>query len=216
MKFFLDTANVERIRYFAEMGLVDGITTNPSLIAKEGRDFKEVISQITEIVDGPISAEVVSTEAVGMIEEARELAAIHENIVIKIPMTREGIKATHQLASKGIRVNMTLVFSPAQALLAAKAGARYVSPFIGRLDDISTDGLDMVAQIRAILDNYDFECEIIAASIRHPLHVIGVAKMGVDIATIPPDVMDKLFNHPLTDIGLERFLKDWENAFAKR
>ncbi|AEA33533.1 fructose-6-phosphate aldolase [Hippea maritima] len=215
MKFFLDTANVEKIRYFADMGLVDGVTTNPSLIAKEGRDFKEVIDEITRIVDGPISAEVVSTESVGMVEEALELARIHENIVIKIPMTKEGIKATHQLASEGVRVNMTLIFSPSQALLAAKAGARYVSPFIGRLDDISTDGLDMVSDIRAVLDNYDFECEIIAASIRHPLHVIEAAKMGVDIATIPPDVMDKLFNHPLTDIGLDKFLRDWENAFKK-
>ena len=215
MKFFLDTANIEKIRYFADMGLVDGVTTNPSLIAKEGRDFESVIKEITQIVDGPISAEVLSTNSEGMIQEALRLSEIHENIVIKIPMTKDGIKATHVLANKGVKVNMTLIFSPAQALLAAKAGARYVSPFVGRLDDISHDGMELISVTREILDNYDFDCEIIVASIRHPLHVVEAARMGADIATIPPDVMEKLFKHPLTDIGLERFLNDWKNAFGK-
>jgi len=214
VKFFIDTANIEKIRYFAEMGIIDGVTTNPSLIAKEGKDFKKTIEEISLIVDGPISAEVVSEDADGMVKEALELSQIHENIVIKIPMTKEGIKATHQLALKGIKVNMTLVFSPAQALLAAKAGARYVSPFVGRLDDISNSGLDMVFQIREIFDNYDFDCQIIVASIRHPLHVVDAARMGADIATIPPAVLEKLFDHPLTDIGLERFKKDWESVFG--
>lgn len=215
MKFFLDTANVESIKYFADMGLVDGVTTNPSLVAKEGRDFEDVIREISEIVDGPISAEVLSTDVDGMVREALELSEIHENIVIKVPMTKDGIKATHILANKGVKVNMTLIFSPAQALLALKAGARFISPFIGRLDDISCSGMELVVAVREILDNYDFECEIIVASIRHPLHVVEAARLGADIATIPPSVMEKLFNHPLTDVGLERFLKDWSNAFKK-
>ncbi|WP_022670685.1 fructose-6-phosphate aldolase [Hippea alviniae] len=215
MKFFLDTANVEKIREFAEMGIVDGVTTNPSLIAKEGRNFEEVIKEITQIVDGPISAEVTKDTANEMVSEAESLASIHDNIVIKIPMTKEGIKATNMLAKKGIKVNMTLVFSPAQALLAAKAGARYISPFVGRLDDISHIGTELLISIREILDNYDFECEIIAASIRNPLHVVEAARIGVDIATIPPAVMEQLFKHPLTDIGIERFKKDWESVFGK-
>ncbi len=215
MKFFLDTANVEKIKEFAEMGIVDGVTTNPSLIAKEGRNFEEVIKEITQIVDGPISAEVTKDTADEMVSEAEGLASIHDNIVIKIPMTKEGIKATNILAKKGIKVNMTLVFSPAQALLAAKAGARYISPFVGRLDDISHIGTELLLSIREILDNYDFECEIIAASIRNPLHVVEAARIGVDIATIPPAVMEQLFKHPLTDIGIERFKKDWESAFGK-
>ncbi len=215
MKFFLDTANVESIKYFADMGLVDGVTTNPSLVAKEGRNFEDVIREISEIVDGPISAEVLSTDVDGMVREALELSEIHENIVIKVPMTKDGIKATHILANKGVKVNMTLIFSPAQALLALKAGARFISPFIGRLDDISCSGMELVVAVREILDNYDFECEIIVASIRHPLHVVEAARLGADIATIPPSVMEKLFNHPLTDVGLERFLKDWSNAFKK-
>ncbi len=215
MKFFLDTANVESIKYFADMGLVDGVTTNPSLVAKEGRNFEDVIREISEIVDGPISAEVLSTDVDGMVREALELSEIHENIVIKVPMTKDGIKATHILANKGVKVNMTLIFSPAQALLALKAGARFISPFIGRLDDISCSGMELVVAVRDILDNYDFECEIIVASIRHPLHVVEAARLGADIATIPPSVMEKLFNHPLTDVGLERFLKDWSNAFKK-
>lgn len=215
MKFFLDTANVERIKYFADMGLVDGVTTNPSLIAKEGKDFESIIKEITQIIDGPISAEVLSTNSEGMIQEALKLSEIHENIVIKIPMTKDGIKATHVLANKGMKVNMTLVFSPSQALLAAKAGARYLSPFVGRLDDISHDGMWLVSTTREILDNYDFDCEIIVASVRHPLHVVEAARMGADIATIPPDVMEKMFKHPLTDIGLEKFLNDWKNTFEK-
>ncbi len=215
MKFFLDTANIDKIEYFAKMGLVDGVTTNPSLIAKEKRDFKEVISQITTIVDGPISAEVTALDSNTMVEQARELSKIDKNIVIKVPMIKEGIQATHILAKEGIDVNMTLIFSPAQALLAAKAGARYVSPFVGRLDDISHIGMDIIATIRSMLDNYDFNCEIITASIRSPLHVVDAAVMGADIATIPPDVMDKLFSHPLTDIGLDKFMKDWESAFGQ-
>ncbi len=215
MKFFLDTANVEKIKYFADMGLVDGVTTNPSLIAKEGRNVEDVIKEIIQIVDGPISAEVLSTNSEGMIQEALKLSGIHENIVIKIPMTKDGIKATHVLANKEIKINMTLIFSPSQALLAAKAGARYISPFVGRLDDISHDGLELVSIAREILDNYDFDCEIIVASIRHPLHVVEAARMGADIATIPPDVLEKMFKHPLTDIGLERFLNDWKNVFGK-
>ncbi len=215
MKFFLDTANVDKIKYYADMGLVDGVTTNPSLVAKEGRNFEEVIKEITSIVDGPISAEVTATDSETMVKQARQLSTIHQNIVIKIPMIKEGIKATHILAKEGIKINMTLIFSPSQALLAAKAGARYVSPFVGRLDDISHIGMELVETIRGILDNYDFECEIIVASIRSPLHVVDAAMMGADIATIPPDVMDKLFNHPLTDIGLAKFMKDWESAFGK-
>ncbi len=215
MKFFLDTANVEKIKYYADMGLVDGVTTNPSLVAKEGRDFKEVIEEITNIVDGPVSAEVTALDSEGMVKQAVDLSKIHKNIVIKIPMIKEGIKATHMLAKQGIRVNMTLIFSASQALLAAKAGARYVSPFVGRLDDISHIGMELVETIRSVFDNYDFDCEIIVASIRSPLHVVDAAQMGADIATIPPDVMDKMFNHPLTDIGLDKFMKDWENAFKR-
>lgn len=215
MKFFLDTANVDKIRYFADMGLVDGVTTNPSLIAKEGKNFEKVIEEIASIVEGPISAEVTALDSETMVKQARELVKIHKNVVIKIPMTKEGIKAVHIVSKEGIRVNMTLIFSPSQALLAAKAGARYVSPFVGRLDDISHIGMDLVESIRSIFYNYDFDCEIIVASIRSPLHVVDAAQMGADIATIPPDVMDKLFNHPLTDIGLDKFMKDWESMFDK-
>ncbi len=215
MKFFLDTANVDKIKYYADMGLVDGVTTNPSLVAKEGRNFEEVIKEITSIVNGPVSAEVTATDSENMVKQARQLSKMHKNIVIKIPMIKEGIKAAHTLAKEGIKINMTLIFSPSQALLAAKAGARYVSPFVGRLDDISHIGMELVETIRGIFDNYDFNCEIIVASIRNPLHVVDAAVMGADIATIPPDVMDKLFNHPLTDIGLAKFMKDWESAFGK-
>ncbi len=215
MKFFLDTANVDKIKYYADMGLVDGVTTNPSLVAKEGRNFEEVIKEITSIVNGPVSAEVTATDSENMVKQARQLSKMHKNIVIKIPMIKEGIKAAHTLAKEGIKINMTLIFSPSQALLAAKAGARYVSPFVGRLDDISHIGMELVETIRGIFDNYDFNCEIIVASIRNPLHVVDAAVTGADIATIPPDVMDKLFNHPLTDIGLAKFMKDWESAFGK-
>jgi transaldolase len=215
MKFFIDTANVKEIREAASLGVVDGVTTNPSLIAKEGRDFKEVISEICSIVDGPISAEAVSLEAGAMIAEGTELAKIHKNIVVKLPMTKDGLKATKVLAEKGIKVNMTLVFSPSQALLAAKVGAGYVSPFVGRLDDISHYGMDLVSQIVTIFDNYGFETEVIVASIRNPLHVVDAALAGAHIATIPFGVIDQLVKHPLTDIGIEKFLADWKKLEKK-
>jgi transaldolase len=215
MKFFIDTANVKEIREAASLGVVDGVTTNPSLIAKEGRDFKEVISEICSIVDGPISAEAVSLEAGAMIAEGTGLAKIHKNIVVKLPMTKDGLKATKVLAEKGIKVNMTLVFSPSQALLAAKVGAAYVSPFVGRLDDISHYGMDLVRQIIAIFDNYGFDTEVIVASIRNPLHVVDAALAGAHIATIPFGVIDQLVKHPLTDIGIEKFLADWKKLEKK-
>ena len=212
MKFFIDTADVEEIRTAHEMGLVDGVTTNPSLIAKSGRDFKEVITEITTIVDGPISAEVVALDAPGMISEARELVKIHPNIVVKAPMTAEGLKATRTLADEGVNINVTLVFSPIQALLAAKAGAAYISPFVGRLDDVGHDGMEVIEQIRTILDNYGFAAEIIVASVRSPLHVLNAGLIGADICTIPFGVLQQLVKHPLTDIGIERFLADWEKV----
>lgn len=212
MKFFIDTANIDEIKEVASWGILDGVTTNPSLIAKEGRVFEEVIKEISSIVDGPISAEVISVEAEGMLEEARELAKIHENIVIKLPMTKEGLKACSVLTSEGIKTNVTLIFSTNQALLAAKAGATYVSPFLGRVDDIGTDGMELVAQIAEIFYNYGIETEIIAASVRHPLHVTQIAETGADIATIPYRVFEQMLKHPLTDIGIERFLKDWEGV----
>jgi transaldolase len=212
MKFFIDTANIDEIREANDMGMVDGVTTNPSLIAKEGRDFKEIIKDICAIVDGPISAEVISLDEAGMVKEARELAAIHKNIVVKIPMTVDGLKAVRTLSQEGIGTNVTLVFSPLQALMAAKAGATYVSPFIGRLDDLSQDGLVLVDQIATIFDNYDYETEIIVASVRNPLHVLDSALMGADIATIPFNVLSKLAGHPLTDKGIAAFLADWEKA----
>ena len=212
MKFFLDTANVEEIREAMTMGMVDGVTTNPTLIAKEGREFKEVIQEICEIVDGPISAEVISTDAEGMIKEGRDLAGIHENIVIKIPMLVDGLKAVQQLASEGIKTNVTLIFSALQALMAAKAGATFVSPFVGRLDDLSQDGLVLVEQIVEIYSNYAFDTEIIVASVRNPLHVLDSALMGADIATIPFGVLKKLAAHPMTDKGLKAFLDDWKKA----
>lgn len=212
MKFFLDTANVDEIREAVSMGLVDGVTTNPSLIAKEKADYRTRIKDICEIVDGPVSAEVLGLEADEMIKEARELSKIHPNVVVKIPMTTEGIKATKALSQEGIKINVTLVFSATQALLAAKAGASYVSPFIGRLDDISTVGMDLVEQIVTIFGNYGFETEIIVASIRHPGHVLEAALLDADIATIPFKVIKQLSQHPLTDIGLKRFLDDWEKA----
>lgn len=212
MKFFIDTADVDEIRTAHEMGLVDGVTTNPSLVAKSGRDFKEVITEITTIVDGPISAEVVALDAPGMIDEARELVKIHPNIVVKVPMTAEGLKATRTLAGEGVNINVTLVFSPIQALLAAKAGAAYISPFVGRLDDVGHDGMEGIEQIRTILDNYGFSAEIIVASVRSPLHVLNAGLIGADICTIPFGVMQQLVKHPLTDIGIERFLADWEKV----
>ncbi|MBA2880778.1 transaldolase [Desulfosalsimonas propionicica] len=212
MKFFIDTANVDEIREANEMGMVDGVTTNPSLIAKEGRDFKQIINEICEIVDGPISAEAVSLDAEGMVAEARDLAKIHKNIVVKIPMTIEGMKAVRTLAGEGIRTNVTLVFSPLQALMAAKAGASYVSPFVGRLDDLSQEGMDLVEQIVSIYENYGYQTEVIVASIRNPLHVLESALIGADISTIPFSVLKKLAAHPLTDKGIEAFLNDWEKA----
>ncbi len=212
MKFFIDTAIVEEIREAHALGLVDGVTTNPSLIAKSGRNFVDVIKEITGIVDGPISAEVVALDHEGMIREGEELAKIHPNIVIKVPMTPEGLKATKALHEKGIKVNVTLIFTPIQALLAAKAGAAYVSPFVGRLDDISQDGMGIIDEIRTIFDNYGFDTEIIVASIRNPIHVLNSALIGADIATIPYSVMIQLSKHPLTDAGIDKFLKDWEKV----
>ena len=209
MKFFIDTANIDEIKEASKMGMVDGVTTNPSLISKEGRDFEEVIKEICEIVDGPISAEVISIDAEGMVKEARHLAGIHDNIVVKIPMTVDGLKATRTLTGEGIKTNVTLVFSPLQALMAAKAGATYVSPFVGRLDDLSHEGLLLVEQIVEIYSNYGYDTEIIVASVRNPLHVLDAAMMGADIATIPFNVLGKLAAHPLTDKGLKNFLDDW-------
>lgn len=215
MKFFIDTANVEDIKEIASWGVVDGVTTNPSLIAKEGRDFEEVVREITTIVDGPISAEVIALDHEGMLKEARELAKIHENITIKIPMTKEGLIAVHALSKEGIKTNVTLIFSATQALLAAKAGATFVSPFLGRLDDLSQRGMDLIEEIVEIFALYDIDTEIIAASVRHPLHVKEIAMTGCDIATIPPAVFRKMIEHPMTDLGIERFLKDWENVPKK-
>jgi transaldolase len=212
MKFFIDTANIDEIREAHSMGMVDGVTTNPSLIAKESRDFEDIIKEICQIVDGPISAEVISTDTEGMIKEARHLAKIHDNIVVKIPMIVDGLKATRRLAEEGIKTNVTLAFSPLQALMAAKAGATYISPFIGRLDDVSQEGLLLVEQIVEIYSNYAFDTEIIVASIRNPLHVLESALMGADIATIPFSVLGKLAAHPMTDKGLKAFLDDWENT----
>ncbi|MFP4572206.1 MAG: fructose-6-phosphate aldolase [Desulfobacterales bacterium] len=212
MKFFIDTANVDEIREANQMGMVDGVTTNPSLIAKEGRDFKEIINEICKIVDGPINAEAVSLDAEGMVAEARDLAKIHKNIVVKIPMTIEGMKAVRTLAAEGIHTNVTLVFSPLQALMAAKAGASYASPFVGRLDDLAQEGMDLVEQIVSIYDNYGYQTEVIVASIRNPLHVLESALMGADIATIPFSVLNKLAAHPLTDKGIQAFLEDWKKA----
>jgi len=212
MKFFIDTADVKEIRTAHALGLVDGVTTNPSLVAKSGRDFREVIGEIATIVDGPISAEVIALETEGMLAEGRELAKIHPNIVIKVPMTEAGLKATRVFTGEGIKVNVTLAFSPLQALLAAKAGATYVSPFVGRLDDVGHDGMEGIEQIRTIFDNYGYATEIIVASVRNPLHVLNAALIGADIATIPFAVMQQLARHPLTDIGIEKFLADWNKS----
>ena len=212
MKFFIDTANIEEIKEAHSMGMVDGVTTNPSLVAKEGRDFEEIIKEICEIVDGPISAEVISLDSEGMVKEARHLSSIHDNIVVKIPMTVDGLKAVRQLSEEEIKTNVTLVFSPLQALMAAKAGASYASPFVGRLDDISHDGLLLVEQIVEIYNNYAFDTEVIVASVRHPLHVLESALLGADIATIPFNVIAKLAAHPLTDKGIKAFLDDWNKA----
>jgi transaldolase len=216
MKIFLDTANLEEIREAAALGVIDGVTTNPSLLARETGDPEEILVEICKTVNGPISGEVVATEADEMIEEGRHLASLHENIVVKIPCIWEGLKATKVLSGEGKRVNMTLIFSPTQALLAAKAGARYVSPFLGRLDDIATPGMELVADIIQIFDHYDFDCEVLAASLRHPLHIVEAARIGADIATMPKKVFSMLLNHPLTDSGLQRFLDDWETVKAQQ
>jgi transaldolase len=215
MKLFIDTANVDEIRQAASWGIIDGVTTNPSLIAREGRDFVEVVKEICQIVDGPISAEVVSQDAAGMLREAEPLLEIHKNITIKIPMTLEGLKAVKALSSKGAMTNVTLIFSPNQALLAAKAGATFISPFVGRLDDISHEGLELIAAIMPIYRNYQYQTQVIVASVRHPLHVLESARIGAHIATVPFGVLKQLSQHPLTDIGIKRFLDDWARISPK-
>ena len=215
MKMFIDTANVDHIKEANDLGVICGVTTNPSLIAKEGRDFVEVVKEITTIVDGPISAEVISLDHEGMVKEARELVKIHKNIVIKIPMTLEGLKAVKILAAEGVKTNVTLIFSATQALMAARAGATYVSPFLGRVDDIGSVGMTLIEEIVDIFDIHGIETEIIAASIRNPLHVIDAARAGCHIATIPYNVLIQMAKHPLTDIGIERFLKDWDSVPKK-
>ena len=212
MKIFLDTASLKEIKEAASLGVVDGVTTNPTLLAKESGDPEAILVEICNTVDGPISAEVLATDAAGMIRDGRHVASLHKNIVIKIPCIAEGLKATKVLSGEGHRVNMTLIFSPTQALLAAKAGAAFVSPFVGRLDDISTPGMELVADIVQIFDNYDYECEVLAASLRHPMHVVEAAKIGAHIGTMPYSVFTGLLKHPLTDSGLKRFLEDWEKA----
>jgi transaldolase len=212
MKLFIDTGNLKEIEALVPLGIIDGITTNPSLLAREGGDYRGLLKRICTTVQGPTSAEVVATDAAGMIAEGRDLASIDEHIVVKVPFGREGVKACRQLASEGIHVNVTLVFSATQALLAAKVGASYVSPFVGRLDDIATEGMALVEQIVEIYENYTFATEILVASVRHPVHVVQAARMGADVCTCPAAVIEAMFRHPLTDIGLERFLKDWEKA----
>jgi len=217
MKFFIDTANIAEIKEAVSLGVIDGVTTNPSLVSKENRDFRGLITDICGIVDGPISAEAVSLDASGMVAEGLELAGINKDkIVVKLPMTKEGLKACKQLTGMGIKTNVTLVFSPSQALLAAKAGATYVSPFVGRLDDISHNGMELVEQIVTIFDNYMFDTEVIVASIRNPLHVVDAALIGAHVATIPFSVIEQLCKHPLTDIGIQKFLKDWEKVPKKK
>jgi len=212
MKIFLDTANLKEIREAAALGVVDGITTNPSLLAKESGDPEQILVEICNTVDGPISGEVVATDAEGMVREGRHLASLHKNIVVKIPCITEGLKATKLLTKEGKRVNMTLIFSPSQALLAAKAGARYVSPFVGRLDDISTEGMSTIADIVHIYRNYGFKTKVLVASVRHPIHVLESARLGADVATLPYSVVEQLAKHPLTDSGLKKFLSDWEKV----
>jgi len=212
MKIFIDTANLDEIKEAVSMGVIDGVTTNPSLVAKEGRDFKTLLKEICAVVDGDISAEVVATDLEGMLREGRDLAKIHDNIVVKVPLIKEGLKAVKQFAAEGIRTNVTLCFSPNQALLAAKAGAYIISPFVGRLDDISSDGMGLIQQILTIYENYSFDTQVLVASIRHPMHVVESAMMGAHIGTMPFSVITQLIKHPLTDIGLERFLADWKKS----
>jgi transaldolase len=216
MKLFIDTGNLKEIEALVPLGIIDGITTNPSLLAKEGGDHRAILKRICQTVKGPTSAEVVATDLDGMLREGRDLATIDEHIVVKVPFTKAGVQACKTLASEGIRVNVTLVFSPTQALLAAKVGATYVSPFVGRLDDIATSGMGLIGEIVEIFENYQFTTEILVASTRHPMHIVEAAKMGADICTCPAAVIEAMFRHPLTDIGLERFLKDWEKAQAAR
>jgi len=210
LKIFLDTANIEQIKEANSWGILDGVTTNPTLMAKEGMEFEEIVKEVCEIVDGPISAEAISTKCDDIVSEARALSKIHKNVVVKIPMTIDGLKAVKKLSAEGVRTNMTLVFSPNQALLAAKAGATYISPFIGRLDDIGHEGMELVEQILTVLRNYDFSSQVIVASIRHPVHVVQAALLGADIATVPFEVLKKMTRHSLTDVGIERFLRDYE------
>jgi len=215
MKFFIDSANLSEIKEAKAQGLIDGVTTNPSLVAKEGREFKKLIHEICEVVDGPVSAEVVSTEEEGMIKEARELVKIHKHVVVKIPMIPEGLKAVRRLSQEGVKINVTLIFSSTQALLAAKAGATYVSPFVGRLDDIGEIGMNLIEQIVTIFHNYDFKTQVLVASVRNPVHVVEAALMGADVATMPFAVLQQLTKHPLTDVGLKKFLADWEKMQQK-
>ena len=214
MKLFIDTGNLKEVESLVPLGIIDGITTNPSLLAKEGGDYRAILKKICGLVKGPTSAEVVATDADGMIRQGRDLATIDEHIVVKVPFTREGVKACKALSAEGLRVNVTLVFSPTQALLAAKVGATYVSPFVGRLDDIATSGMGLIHEIVEIYENYQFATEILVASVRHPIHIVEAARMGADICTCPAAVIEAMFKHPLTDIGLEKFLKDWEKAQA--
>lgn len=212
MKFFIDSADLNAIAKFNDYGLVDGVTTNPSLIAKSGRDFKEVVAEICKMIDGPVSAEVIATDYDNMMREAELLCNIADNVTIKLPLTMEGLKACKSLSKQNIMVNVTLCFSPLQALLAAKSGASFISPFVGRLDDLAQDGMQLIEQIRVIYDNYDYQTEILVASIRHPLHLLQAAELGADVATIPPAVIEKISHHPLTDKGLESFLSDWKKS----
>jgi transaldolase len=214
MKLFVDTGSIKDIETIAALGIIDGVTTNPSLLAKEPGDFRQNLKKICDIVKGPVSGEVTATDFAGMMREGHDIATIDEHMVVKVPLTRDGIKACKALSDEGLRVNVTLCFSAAQALLAAKAGATYISPFVGRLDDIAMNGMDLVREIVAIYDNYEFPTQVLVASCRHPIHIVESAKMGADVATCPPAVIDQLFNHPLTNIGLEKFLKDWEKAQA--
>ena len=216
MKLFVDTGNLKEIEALAAIGILDGVTTNPSLLAKETGDYRQILKQICKTVQGPVSAEVVATDAPGMISEGRSLAGIDEHIVVKVPFTKEGVKACKALSSEGHRVNVTLIFSATQAWLAAKAGASYVSPFVGRLDDIGTTGMNLIREIVDIFDNFDFSTEVLVASVRNPIHVVEAARMGADVVTVPAAVIEQCFKHPLTDLGLERFLKDWEKAQAAK
>jgi transaldolase len=216
MKLFVDTGNVKEIQALADIGILDGVTTNPSLMAKEGGDWRKILKQICDIVKGPVSGEVVATDYATMVREGRDIAAIDEHMVVKVPLTRDGLRACKTLSSDGLHVNVTLCFSPTQAWLAAKAGASYISPFVGRLDDIGTTGMHLIREIVDIYDNYDFPTEVLVASVRNPIHIVEAARMGADVVTVPPAVVEQCLKHPLTDIGLEKFLKDWEKAQAAK